>query len=124
MCDKYLGGGGGGVQLELSEPLTKTQISTPLGLEKLFALGFTRSTLASNINRDSRIEIPQGWVHMIKQHNSLSVPQWTCEGTGCSQNSEDRNPPIINKHTEGRNPSITNSHGAAYNKTQGVDIIA
>ena len=68
-------GGGGRVQLELGEPLTKTQIGTPLGLEKLFALGFTRSTLASNINRDSRIEIPQGWVHMIKQHNSLSVPQ-------------------------------------------------
>ena len=43
----------------------------------------------NNINRDYGIEIPEGWVPTIKQHNSGSVPQQTREGTGASQNNED-----------------------------------
>ena len=43
----------------------------------------------NNINRDYGIEIPEGWVPTIKQHNSRSVPQQTREGTGASQNNED-----------------------------------
>ena len=64
----------------------------------------------NNINRDSGIEIPEGWMPTIKQHSSRSVPQRTCEGTASSQNNEDRNPPIINNHNEDRNAPITNSH--------------
>ena len=78
----------------------------------------------NNINRDSGIEIPEGWMPTIKQHNSRSVPQRTHEGTASSQNNEDRYPPIINNHCEDRNAPITNSHGAAYNETQPIDIIA
>ena len=78
----------------------------------------------NNINRDSVIEIREGWMPTIKQHNSRSVPQRTREGTASSQNYEDRNPPIINNHSEDRNAPITNSHGAAYNETQPIDIIA
>ena len=47
----------------------------------------------NNVNRDSGIEIPDGWMPTIKQHNSRSVPQWTREGTASSQNNEDRNSP-------------------------------
>ena len=81
----------------------------------------------NNINRDSGIEIPEGWMPTIKQHNSTTaqqVPQWTREGTSSSQNNEDRNPPIIDNHSEDRNAPITNNHGAAYNETQPIDIIA
>ena len=49
----------------------------------------------NNIKRDSGIEIPEGWMPTIKQHNSRSVPQRTREGTASSQNNEDRNPPTI-----------------------------
>ena len=37
-----------------------------------------------NINRDSGIQIPEGWRPTIKQHNSRSVPQRTHEGTASS----------------------------------------
>ena len=45
----------------------------------------------NNINRDSGIEIPEGWMPTIKQRNSRSVPQRTREGTASSQNNEDPN---------------------------------
>ena len=54
----------------------------------------------NNINRDSGIEISEGWMPTIKQHNSRSVPQQTHEGTASSQNNENQNPPIINNHSE------------------------
>ena len=81
---------------------------------------------SNNINRDSGIEIPEGWIATIKQHNSQSVPQRTREGTASCQNNEHRNPPIINNYSEDRNAPVTNSHGAAYNETraQPIDIIA
>ena len=33
----------------------------------------------NNINRDSRIEIPEAWIPMIKKHNSRSTTKRTCE---------------------------------------------
>ena len=79
---------------------------------------------ANNINRDSGIEIPEGWMPTMKQHKSPSLPQRTREGTAFSQNNGDRNPPIINNHSKDRNAPIKNSQGAAYNETQPIDMIA
>ena len=78
----------------------------------------------NDINRDSGIEVLEGRMPTIKQHNSQSVAQRTHEGTASSQNNEDQNPPIINDHSEDRNAPITNSYAAAYNETQPIDIIA
>ena len=78
----------------------------------------------NNINWDRGIEIPEGWMPTIKQHNSRSVPQRTREQTASIQNNEDWNHQIINNHSEDRNAPITNSHGAAYNETQPIEIIA
>ena len=47
-----------------------------------------------NINRDSRIEIPEAWMPTIKKHNRKTVQQRTTEGTTSRQNSEDQNAPI------------------------------
>ena len=35
----------------------------------------------NNINRDSEIEIPEGWIPTIKKHNSRSTTKRTYEGT-------------------------------------------
>ena len=96
-----------------------THIGTPVGLKKLFTLDLTLTISIGIAEFQSGIEILHN-----KQHNNLSVPQRTREGTASSQNNEDRNPPIINNYTEDQNAPIINSHGATYNETQPIDIIA
>ena len=42
----------------------------------------------NNINRDSRIEIPEAWMPTIKKHNNRRmVQQWTTEGTATRRNN-------------------------------------
>ena len=49
----------------------------------------------NNINRDSRIEIPEVWMPTIKkQNNRRAVRQRTAEGANDRVNSKDRNAPI------------------------------
>ena len=47
-----------------------------------------------NINRDSRIEIPEAWMPTIKKHNRRMVQQQTTEGATSRRESENRNAPI------------------------------
>ena len=68
----------------------------------------------NNINRDSRIEIPEAWMPTIRQHtcNSQSLPQWTGERSVSSSdnanNTLDQNPPTM---CEVRDTPITNDDG-------------
>ena len=49
----------------------------------------------NNIYRDSGIEIPEGWMPMIKIHNNRrAVRQRTAEGANHLVNNKDRNAPI------------------------------
>ena len=49
---------------------------------------------SNNINRDSRIEIPEAWLPLIKKHsNRRSVQQWTSEAKALTNNGV-RNAPI------------------------------
>ena len=52
----------------------------------------------NNINRESRIEIPDAWIPTIKQHNSRSMG--TYEGTLSNHRNDnaDRNAPIATNH--------------------------
>ena len=55
----------------------------------------------NNINRESRIEIPEAWICTIKKHDRRSTTKLTCQGTTCNSrnNNEDRNAPIAaNQH--------------------------
>ena len=62
----------------------------------------------NNINRDSRMEIPEAWMSTIKKHNNRrAVRQRTAEGT-THRNSEDRNASI----TAAENQPITAEHPA------------
>ena len=68
-----------------------------------------------NINRDSRIEIPEAWMPTIKQHNTHSVPTQTTEGTiSCVNDKDNWNPPINNSPREDQNAPITANRGATY----------
>lgn len=60
---------------------------------------------SNNINRDSRMEIPEAWIPTIRKHNSRSTTKRTSEGTSSvsRNNNEDRNAPIT-ENTQYRRP--------------------
>ena len=73
----------------------------------------------NNINRDSGIEIPEAWMPTVRQHDNLSPPQRTAEGSISSShnanNALDRNPPTMSQVC---NTTITNNHGGTNSSTQ------
>ena len=73
----------------------------------------------NNINRDSGIEIPVGWMPTIKQHISRSVPQWTREEQLLVTTMRIE---ILQSLTTTARIEMHQS-GAAYNETQPIDII-
>ena len=73
----------------------------------------------NNINRDSGIEIPEAWMPTVRQHDNLSPPQRTAEGSVSSShnanNALDRNPPTMSQVC---NTTITNNHSGTNSLTQ------